>query len=159
MNRKFKITLHRGEDAACHVVSYLENELPRSVRISGDERKFLRPDGNPVSFTNVHQDQLAAAVKHQSEESGAEGAIEEVTGSREFQIMLSGNGFTANYQIVYHSGNEIPVVTSPAPNEDIPLPDGSKIPFERLRAADLKSFVSSMAKSNGLNFEFVDPDE
>lgn len=159
MNRKFKITLNRDSARASHVVCYSENEHPVSTRISGDESEFLRPDGTAVSFATVHMDKLAQAVKEQSEECGANGVIEEVTGNREFRIKLNGNGFLADYHVIYHPGNGNPVVTSSADNADVPLPDGSLIPFNKLGAGDLKSFVASMAKSNGLNFEFVDLDE
>ncbi|MES2657957.1 MAG: hypothetical protein V4689_05035 [Verrucomicrobiota bacterium] len=159
MNRKFEITLTRGEAMASYLITYSENEHPLVVKSTGDDTTFIREDGSAVSFAATHMDKLAAVVQELAAELGAEGFIEEVTGKREFQIRLQGKDFNADFTVIYHPGNAIPVVTSSAGNPDIPLPDGSTVPFSKVSAADLKSFVASMAKTNGLNFEFVDLDE
>ncbi|RYD49951.1 MAG: hypothetical protein EOP85_00590 [Verrucomicrobiaceae bacterium] len=156
MTRKFKITITRDDARASHLATYSENERPLVVKSSGDVEAFVRNDGSQVDFHDVHMDKLAEAVKEHSEECNAEGAIEEVTGIREFQIRLKGDEFSTNFNVVYHPGNAIPVVTSSAGNPDIPMPDGSTIPFSKLNPTELRSFVESMAKNNGLNFEFTD---
>lgn len=156
MTRKFKITIIRGDTRAAHLVTYSENERPLMVKSIGDAGAFVRKDGGPVDFHDVHMDKLAEALKEQTEECGAEGVIEEVTGKREFQIRLAGADFNADFSVIYHPGNAIPVVSSPGGDPNVALPDGSTIPFSKLSAEDLKSFVASMAKTNGLNFEFVD---
>lgn len=126
------------------------------VKTSGDAASFVRKDRSMIGFNEVHMDKLAESLKEQSEECGAEGVIEEVTGKREFQIRLEGLKFNADFSVTYHPGNAIPVVTSSGRNPDIPMPDGTTIPFSKLSPEDLQSFVESMAKTNGLNFEFVD---
>lgn len=156
MTRKFKITIRRDDATATHLVTYSENERPLVIKGSGDTAAFVRKDDSQVDFHDVHMDKLAEAVKEQSEECGAEGVIEEVTGRREFQIRLAGGDFRTDYTVIYHPGNAVPVVTSSAGNPDIPLPDGTTIPFSKLNPTELKSFVESMAKTNGLNFEFTD---
>lgn len=156
MTRKFKITLTRGDDVATHLVTYSENERPLVIKGSGNTEAFVRKDDSPVDFHDIHMDKLAEAVKDQSEECGADGVIEEVTGKREFQIRLKGDSFNSDYTVIYHPGNAVPVVTSSGGNADIPLPDGTTIPFSRLNPTELRSFVESMAKTNGLNFEFTD---
>ena len=156
MIRKFKITLRRDVVAASHLVTYSDNERPLMVKGSGDTGGFVRADGSQVDFHDIHMDKLAEAVKEQAEECESEGLIEEVTGKREFQIRLEGGGFETDFTVIYHPGNTVPMVTSSGGNPDIPLPDGSTIPFSKLNPTELKSFVESMAKSNGLNFEFTD---
>lgn len=156
MNRKFRITLSRGDAQAVYLASYGDNERPTAVKCTGDGAAFIRKDESPVTFADTHLDKLAGAVKELAEECGAEGVIEDVTGTRGYQIRLEGKDFNADYRVIYHPGNSVPVVTSSSGNPDIPLPDGSIIAFSKISAVDLKSFVASMAKTNGLNFEFVD---
>lgn len=156
MTRKFKIKLTREDALATHLVTYSENERPLLIKGNGDTDAFVRTDNSQVDFHDVHMDKLAEAVKEQAEECGAEGVIEEVTGRREFQIRLEGGDFKTDYSVIYHPGNAVPVVTSSAGNPDIPLPDGTAIPFSKLNPTELKSFLESMAKTNGLNFEFTD---
>lgn len=156
MTRKFKITTTREDLKASHLVTYSENEKPLVVKSTGDAAAFVRKDGSVIDFHDVHMDKLAEAVKEQTEECGAEGVIEEVTGKREFQIRLEGTDFTTDFNVIYHPGNAVPVVTSSGGNPDVPLPDGTTIPFSKLNPTEIKSFVESMAKTNGLNFEFVD---
>ncbi|RYD21563.1 MAG: hypothetical protein EOP88_10915 [Verrucomicrobiaceae bacterium] len=156
MTRKFKITITRGDAVASHLVTYSENERPLVIKGSGDTGAFVRKDDSQIDFHDVHMDKLAEAVKEQSEECGAEGVIAEVTGRREFQIRLEGKDFKTDYTVIYHPGNAVPAVTSSGGNADIPLPDGTTIPFSKLNPTELKSFMESMAKTNGLNFEFTD---
>ncbi|MEO7099365.1 MAG: hypothetical protein ABI162_08380 [Luteolibacter sp.] len=159
MIRKFKVTLTRGPVSAVYLISYFRSERPDSVDSSGSESEFVRQDGSPVTFNDVHIDQLAAAVKEHAEKNEAVGVIDEVTGQREFQIKLEGEGFRADYIVIYHPGNAVPFVKSSSGNPENRLPDGTVIPFAQLRAEDLKTFVGSTAKSNGLNFDFRDLDE
>lgn len=159
MNRKFRIKLTRPPAAANHVAYFSENERPEKVKVSGDEAAFTRKDGEPVSFTDVHMDKLMQCVKERAEECDADYSIEELTGKREFQIKLESNGFKADFHVTYSEGNPVPLVTSSLHDPLMPLPDGTPIPFEKLNPLDLQSFIASMAKSNGLNFEFVDLDD
>lgn len=159
MYRKFRINLTRPPAAANYLVYFSENERAEKVKASGDEEAFTRKDGSPITFANVHMDKLTQGVKEQAGECDADYSIEELTGKREFQIRLEGTGFKADFHVTYNEGNPIPLVTSSMHDPLMPLPDGTPIPFEKLNPLDLQSFIASMAKSNGLNFEFVDLDD
>ncbi|RYD29937.1 MAG: hypothetical protein EOP87_17465, partial [Verrucomicrobiaceae bacterium] len=97
--RKFKVTITRGDETASHLVSYSGNERPQVVKSFGAADAFVRKDGSVVDFHDVHMDKLAEAVKEHSEECGAEGVIEEVTGKREFRIRLEGAGYDAGFNV------------------------------------------------------------
>lgn len=139
-----------------YMIVFSENGRAEQLKSSGDESAFLLKNGNPIRFTDVELDALARSAKAQAEEVDAEYSIDEITGKREFRIRLNGADFNAEYIVSYAEGNPVPLVTTPMSEHSMPLPDGSTIPFEKVNATDLESFVASMAKSNGLNFEFVD---
>jgi hypothetical protein len=156
MNRKFRVKLTCDDLAASYVIEFSENERADQVKVSGDEAAFTRTDGSAINFANVHMDQLAKAVKDQAAECGAESTFEELTGKREFQIRLMGQDFKADFIVSYSDGNPISMVTSSLDDPSLALPNGSPLAFDKVNPTELQSFVSSMAKTNGLNFEFTD---
>lgn len=156
MKRKFQVRFTRGDQTLSHMIVFSENDRVEEVKATGDESAFLSKNGTPIRFTDVGLDDLAEAVKTQAEEADAEYSINEVTGRREFRIKLNGGDFNAEYIVSYAEGNPVPLVTTPMSEHSMPLPNGTAIPFDKVPATDLESFVASMAKSNGLNFEFAD---
>jgi hypothetical protein len=156
MKRKFRVRFTRGDQTLSHMIEFSENDRAGQVKTTGDESAFLLKNGNPIRFTDVELDGLTQSVKEQAEEADAEYSIDEITGRREFRIRLNGGDFNAEYIVSYAEGNPVPLVTTPMSERSMPLPDGSAIPFDKVNATDLESFVASMAKSNGLNFEFAD---
>lgn len=156
MDRKFRVKLTRNGLAADYIVVFADNERADQVTVTGDNKAFIRQDGSTINFADVHMDKLAQTVKDQASECDAEYFFEDITGKREFRIKLEGSDFKAEFTVSYTDGNPVPLVTSPLHDPLLPMPDGIPIPFSRVNATDLQSFVSSMAKSNGLNFEFVD---
>ena len=156
MKRKFRIKFIREGQSATYILEASDGGNIEQVKTSGDVEAFAFGDGSQIGFSGASLDDLAQKVKDLSEKCGAEYTLDELTGKREFQIKLEGSDFRAEYIVNYTEGNPMPLVTTPLSDQLVPLPDGSSIPFDRINAADLQSFVASMAKSNGLNFEFVD---
>lgn len=156
MNRKIRIKFSRDTKTATYLLRISEDGRVEGVQVRGDSSDFIRGDGSAIDFINIHTDGLMQAVKDQAEQSGAEYTFDDVTGNREFHIKLTKDSFNAEYLVNYREGNPIPLVTTPLNERAMPLPDGSSIPFDKVGAADLQSFIASMAKTNGLNFEFTD---
>lgn len=156
MKRKFRVKFSRGDQTLSHMIVFSEHDRAEQVNASGDESAFMVRNGNPIRFTDVLLDDLEEHVKVQAEEAGAEYSIEEITGKREFHIKLNSGDYNAEYIVSYQEGNPVPLVTTPLSERAMPLPNGNAISFDKVDATDLKSFVSSMSESNGLNFEFVD---
>jgi len=156
MKRKFRIKFVRDGQSAAYTVEFPETGNGDQVKATGDTEAFTHGDGTPISFAAVPMDELAQTAKSLGEECGADYIFEDLTGKREFQIKLEGGDFRVEYIVNYTEGNPIPLVTTPASEHLAPLPNGMNIPFDKVPAADLQGFVASMAKSNGLNFEFVD---
>lgn len=156
MKRKYRVNLTRDDLAASYLIEFSNNERADQVKVTGDEEAFTRKDGSPITFADVHMDKLAEAVMDQAEECRADYSFEELTGKHEFQIRLTGEDYKADFIVSYSDGNPVPVVTSSVNEHLRSLPNGSPLAFDKVNPTELQGFVSSMAKTNGLNFEFTD---